>query len=340
MSETTENTIEVQEIEEKVEKTFNTDGLLPEEVKLAEEHGLITEEKEEDGEHKEQSESETTEVARTEEEKEEVEDKKPSFEEVEQNESLSEKYNPNEKALYWKWKNDKRKRQALQKELDDIKSSSELQTVKELAAAKKIQRISSVLNSDDLTVEKIQSIINGQEVTVDDEPITKSDLERLEQERELENSKRIKEQQEFNERLLTIEKIGLAKYEDFNDIVKLADEVAANDNTCKEILSSAFQDTETDEEKILDRIVTIAKLNPNWGKKDDSGATESASKDVDRVVKNSKKKISSAAITGGGSSSIVTEDTLTVEQAGRLSNSQWSKLSEKTKKRILMGIDP
>ena len=114
-STTEEQSFEIAEETKQTEESTEIDleGADPREVEMAKEHGLVPKE-EDNGEHKEQSEPKTTEDTKKQAEEgseEEVEDKTPTFEETEDNEELVDKYNPNEKALYWKWKNDKKKRQ-------------------------------------------------------------------------------------------------------------------------------------------------------------------------------------------------------------------------------------
>jgi len=322
------------------EEKLDTSTMLPEEKELAKEHGFEIEE-ETDGEHEEQPKPKTTEDTKEEEVKEEVEavDTLPTFDEVENDESLAEKYNPNEKALYWKWKNDKRKRQDAQKERDDYKAQIDLNTIKDNVSARKLNEIKSALAKDDLTVEMIQSIIEGQqEAEGDKTPLTMGDLKKIEQDKQNELEVQKNKDVERNQRILTTEKIGKAKYSNFDELVIAAQEVVDGDksNTYAEVLETAMSDPDMSEEALIDRVITIAKLNPKFEELTKSVKSEDT-KNVNRAIKNSNKKISSAAVATGSSKRMVNEDELTPDDAVRMSVSQWSKLKPDTQKRLLMG---
>ena len=103
------------------------------------------------------------------------------------------------------------------------------------------------------------------------------------------------------------------------------------------MLETSFEDTEISEEEVVEQIATLAKLNPNFGKKKSDGdKKEPTETDADRAIKNSKKKISSAVVGSGGGKTTVSEDDLTVEQAEKLTPSQWRKLKDSTRQRLLM----
>ena len=95
-------------------------------------------------------------------------------------------------------------------------------------------------------------------------------------------------------------------------------------------------DKNIDETEIVDFVVDIAKLNKNYGKATEPNPVDKDK--VDRAIKNSKKKVSSASVSGGGGRRTVDEDDLTIEDAKSLSITQWSKLKESTRKRLLMGV--
>jgi len=338
----TNETVEVSEVTEAEPTAFATDGLLPEEIKMAEGHGLVEETKEvketskeeKDGEHEEQPKPETSEDTGTEEEEEEV---KPTFDEVEKNEDGLKKYNPNEQALYWKYKSDKKKRQKAQKDLEEYKAEYELGTIKETS---RVGKISEALNKEGVTIEELQAIIGGD--TEDSAPLTKAEYKKIESAK----ASKAKETEEDNqiraERLTTAEGIGKTKYKDFDELTTLAQEVVDSDKsgTYKSVLNAAFSDKEIDEEQLVERVVTIAKLNPNYGKKksEDSKEEPTGKKetDADRAIKNSKKKVSSASVGSGGGQRNISHDDLTVDDAARLTATQWRKLPENVRKRLLM----
>ena len=335
--------IEVNEITEAEPTAFATHGLLPEEVEMAEKHGLVDKEakevdesskEEEDGKHEKQPEPET-EDSKEDESEEKKDEVKPTFDEVEAKEDNLKKYNPNEQALYWKWKSDKKKKQAAIKELEEVKANYELGTIKEKS---KLKKISEALRSDNITVEQLQEIIGDTVEKTDDAPLTRADLKQIESERELKTKQEQTANQQYAERLQTAEQIGKTKYDNFEELTKLAQEVVDSDktNTYKGVLDASFSDIDIDEEQLVERVVTIAKLNPKYGKKSETQEPEKAESNVDRVIKNSKKKISSASVGKGGGMRAISHDDLTVEDAAKLTTAQWIKLPDAVRKRLLM----
>jgi hypothetical protein len=324
------------EIDETVEETPEIDlsGLSSKEKEMAEKHGI--KETEKNGEHKVNTPDAKEGVAK-EEVKEEV---IPTFEETENDEKHLEKFNPNEKALYWKWKNDKRKRQDSQKKVDELQARLELETVKDKASAIKLGKIKNILASDtELTVDKLLAIIDEggiQQEDNSDAPLKRSDLDKIEQEKRVKLEEQTKQTNEQKERLAIAENIGKTKYKNFDDLVNLAKEVVVEDKTgtYQEILNAALSDPNFDEEKLIDRVVTIAKLSSKYGKE---SASVEKKESVEKVIDNSKKKVSSASIGSSGGRRTIVEDDLTVEDAARLSADQWTRLSQQTRKRILGG---
>ncbi len=329
-----------EEKRETEEDSIDLTDALPEEVKLAEEVGLTPKEEEEDGEHAEHSEPETSKdkEVETKEDEKEVEET-PTFDDVEQDEKLLDKYDSNAKAFYWKWKNDKHKRQEAQKELEELKANTDLDTLKQNVYGKKLDAIKVALADPDLTVEKLQAIIDSQQPAEDKSaPLTKADLEDIKLKEAKEEELKEKQTREFATRVLTTEKIGKAKYDNFDDIVKLAQDVVDNDKsgTYQEVLANAFSDENINEEALMERVINIAKLSPQYGELGKSVKAEDKNK-VDRAIKNSKKKVSSAAVGTSGSKRIVNEDELTPDDASQMSTTQWIKLKPETQKRLLGG---
>lgn len=305
---------------------------------MAEKHGIKETKKEENGELKINNSDAKEGVV--EEKKEPVVEQLPTFEDIENDEKHLEKYNANEKALYWKWKNDKRKRQDAQKKADELQARIELETVKDRASAIKLKKISDALRSPDgeITVEQLTRIIEGDSETREDDrqPLTRADLDKIETEKKQKLEEQDRQSKEQKERLAIAENIGKTKYKNFDDLVNLAKEVVLEDKTgtYQEILNLALSDPNFDEEKLIDRVVTIAKLSSKYGK--ESASAEKKEK-VEKVIDNSKKKVSSASIGSSGGRRTIAEDDLTVEDGARLSADQWIKLSPQTRKRLLGG---
>lgn len=278
-----------------------------------------------------------------------------SFEKVENDEkNLLTKYNKNEQALYWKWKHDKAERQTAQREY-------ELSTVREKALKKeleslrsnhdisdsKLKKVNELLTGpqDNITIEAIQAILaqSAQADDSDDRPLTKKDLNEL-------SEKQKQEQREFEEkqkfvvgRINSAESIGKSKYDNFDDAINMAQEVINGkielpdmltaDEIAKK-LNERIANKELDPEKVADFVVSIAKLNPNFGKKQ-SPTRKETDDNIDRIIKNASKATSSAAVSGGNGRRMVSLENLTVDDAAKLSPKQWADLPVHVRKRIL-----
>jgi hypothetical protein len=331
--------IEVPEVTEAEPTAFATHGLLPQEVEMAKEHGLVEEESKEvdesskeeekkDDEHEEQPEAKT-------EDSEEEEPK--TFDEVEKDEGGLKKFNPNEQALYWKWKSDKKKKQAAVKELEEYRSNHELSSIKEKS---KLNKIAEALGNENVTVEQLQAIIGVNAEKGEDAPLTKSDLKEIEAEKEAQQKQLSNAEGERRDRIETAENIGNSKYgkEEFEELTRLTTELvnSKQGKTYKKLLETSFEDKDTSEEEIVEQIATLAKLNPDYGKESDVAKKATPETDADRAIKNSKKKISSATVGSGSGKTTVSEDDITVDQAATLTPGQWNKLKSATRKRLLM----
>lgn len=312
---------ESEKIEESNEEQFSIEGLTDNEVDLAKQHGFIKEEK--DGEHEEQPKSKTE----VEDKKEEVEesDEKPSFEDVDKDEKLIDNYNKNEKALYWKWKTDKHKRQEAQKEVEDLRNKFN-EAVKSGASGKKLEKIKELLNNpDSLTIELLQSVIDE-----------KAEPEKKESEED--------NTQAINQRIAIkaqfAEKIGTAKYDNFKEISDLAKEVIAADtsNTYQKLIDESFLNDDVDENMLVERVVSIARMSPKFNEITNQVRPEDKEK-ANRIIENSKKKQSSASLSGASGKRIISESELTFDQATKLSTEQWNKLKPTTRERILKSIE-
>lgn len=333
---TEQETVEITETIDVAEPTaFATDGLLPQEVEMAKEHGLVKEPKDDKEVKEEKDEQQKQPETEAEDNKDEV---KPTFEQVEIDEDSLKKYNKNEQALYWKYKSDKKKRQRAQKDLEEYKATYDLGTLKE---RNKIKKISEALSNKDITVEALQEIIGGTTEKADDAPVTRSDLKELKAEEDRENKKLSDAEEERKERIETAENVGYSKYgkEEFEELTRLTTEYVNTPagKTYKKLLETSFNDTDVSEDVIADQVATIAKLNPNFGKKKEEVKEEPKKEETeaDRAIKNSKKKISSAAVASSSSKRRISEDDLTPDTAETLSPSQWSKLKPSTRKRLL-----
>lgn len=319
--------------QEKLE--FSVDGLIPAEVEMAKKHGFIKETNEEDDKHEVKADVKTEDNP--------AEEVKPTFDEVEAKEDLIGKYTPNEKALYWKWKTDKKKRQEYQTKYEELKAESELRLIKEADASNRLAKIKEALRSgQELTVEQLLDLAEHESKSVDDskKPLTVEDLKRYEEQKTKKESELSAKQNALKERYQTTERIGKEKYENFEDIVKLAEDVVSASPVYKDVLNSAFNNDSIDEDELASMVYDVAKLNPKFKDLVSTAKGSVPKGSVEKAVKNSEKKISSATLGSSKSSLTVSEKELTVEDANRLTTAQWMKLKPETKKRILMGINP
>jgi hypothetical protein len=288
-------------------------------------HNMIPEVKEE---KKEEVKVEVKEEVKEEKKEEVVEDLTP-----EQEKEKLQKFNPNEKALYHKWKDDKRKRQDAEASADLLKLRLKYleQTVEELKKPK---------------VEPVKSEILDKP---DDEIITAADLKKIEEQKaekaRLEEStkkeeevKAVEASKRRAERLEILEKRAKSKYSDYETVAGLAKEVMESDSTgiylarfYKAVLDENPQEG-TDAAEIA---YSIGKLHPNYGKvveKKEEVKEEKA--EVNKIVDNLNKRTSSAAV-GNGGKRVVSYDDLTLADACKLSKEQWRNLPPQVRQRLL-----
>lgn len=298
-------------------EAIDTTNLLPAELEIAKKHGMVPEEKKDGGDKKPDEPAKEVVETKTE----EVEH--PTFEQAEENEKLIDKFGKNEKALYWKWKTDKHKRQEAQKRVAELEEKLK-SAVDSGVSGKKLDKIKDMLkNPDTLTIEALAAVLDEKI-----EPDKKAD--------ELDNAQQI--QQKVALKAQFAEKIGSAKYDNFEAISKLAKEVISGDasGTFQKLIDDSFLNDNVDENMLVERVVNIARMSPKFNDTVNRVDPEAKAK-ADRVIENSKKKVSSASMSGASGKRIVSEAELTVEQAARLSAEQWARLKPETKKRLMMG---
>lgn len=297
------------------------------EIEIAKKHGLIKGEEEkkeegieiEDGEHKEQSDTKAK-------DKEEKEVETPTFEQVEEDEKLISKYSKNEKALYWKWKTDKSKRQEAQKKVNELNEKLK-EAVDSGVSGKKLEKIKELLkNPDSLTIESLQAVLDEK-------------IEPEKKDNELDNAQAI--QQKVALKAQFAEKIGSSKYDNFDKISNLAKEVILADasKTYQKLIDESFLNDDVDENMLVERVVSIARMSPKFNDVMNQVDPE-AKANANRVIENSKKKVSSASVTGASGKRIISESELTPELAAKLTTQQWNKLKPETRQRILKGANP
>ena len=324
MSEQAEEGIVIEETQVASEPAGEVDlgGLMPQERELVEKFGLNKKEEVKKEDSADEKQPEPKPEDKPAEKKEEVVEN-PTFEQAEADEKLVDKFGKNEKALYWKWKTDKHKRQEAQKEVDALKEQLKV-AVEGGASNKKVEKIKELLkNPDSLTVEALQAAIDEQ-IVEDKKP------------NELDNAEVIRNK--VATKSMFAEKIGSAKYEKFNEIANLAKEMIVGDTTktYQKLIDDSFLNDAVDENMLVERIVNIARMNPKFSEVMNKVAPEAKEK-ADRVIENSNKKVSSASVNGASGRRVVSEAELTPEQAAKLPLEQWRRLKPETKKRLMMG---
>lgn len=244
----------------------------------------------------------------------------------------------NSKGLYKRAKEEEEKRK-------DIEGKSEFNKIQDSVSRVKLDRVKARLaNPEGLTIEELQELIGIEQKIEDDKPLTRKDLEAIEGEKvtkaQAEKAEYEARQARVNYKVAKAEAYAKAnledvtggKYTNIDDVVALAQELAASKPRHAKAINDAFSDDNMTEADVIEVIVDIARLNPKWGS---SAKAEKNDGNVEKMVKNAAKQNTSAALNGGKGSRIVTPDELTIEDAAKLSQAQWMKLPKQTRERLL-----
>jgi hypothetical protein len=148
-----------------------------------------------------------------------------------------------------------------------------------------------------------------------------------------------KRQAEFvQSRIAEADKLGRTEYEDFDNIVVLAQSVLSQKPRQAKLLQDALIDETVSEKDLVDMVVDIARLNKDFGKKaeKEEGPVHAGPTDekVDRMIKNSQKKPTSASLGGGSGNRTKSYDDLTAEDVTRMSLDDYKKLPEAVRRRL------
>ena len=328
---TDDNTIVIEENVEVVEEITeeSLSDLSDEEKQMATDLGLV--EKPEEVEEKPEEEVEE-EVVVEDEVKEEIEVEEET--EADKVESLTKK----EKGFYFEMKD-------ARQSAKDAKNERDLLKVKVEAFEKQLKSLEDkrvVSESDDIgDIDKqISEIIEGDS----DDIITRADLVKLEELKQKRNevleTKRTEshasdqaKQKELIQRLNSIEKNAKEEDPEFDSKVLLAQEVMNNDTSG--VYGLAFQKAIMQNDGGKEVVDLINKISSLSSTEEIEVKEEKSDTDVAKVIKNSKRK--SSASLGGVSRRTLSEDDLTLDDASKLSQTQWDKLKPKTKRRLLGG---
>ena len=343
-NEEVEETPEAKTEREEKEKKDIQENLTPEEIEMAKAQGLLPKE----SEKKEETLEEKT--AREEKEKKAEEDKKnkdgkkidgevkkvgnePTQEELK-------KFTRNEKALYWKQKNERIKRQQIENE------KTQIQVRLNVLKQKYPEVYSEITGEIDTAIDKDKTF-TAEEVETREKAQKEKDAN--EQTANIETAKLLKEKN------IIEEQDAKEKYPDFDNVMVLAEKVlqeqlgkSAKVGRLYKAMMEAAISTDLSDETAADIAYEIGKLHPDYKpenvqsddkkseKKDEKQEIVDKAK-INKMIENAGKKVSSAAVGEGSKDNLVSEDDLTLEQAARLTGKEFAKLSPRTIKRLQMG---
>lgn len=360
-------------------------GLSPDEIASAKEHGLLAKDEDTgkkeksdddiadagdkgddagdgegaDAEHADETDDEKGdgENGKKEEEKETVRDVLDQELDPEKEQETVSKFNSNEKALYWRLKKEKVKRQSIESEKDHvlIKLKAQEKENDALRAQLEVMKSSKRDVEEDIDIEKPDE--NGKKY------LTEADIEAREKEKEEKEKKR---QESLRERAQVLanahkdlELDGKSRYTDFDEVETLASEIvsAAASGRLDELFPDPRVRTKinrqvnellyglqrADEYKSgeynpADMAYELGKSHPKHGKPSSttngkSGKDQGLSpEEVDKLA---RRRIPSAAIPGGGGRRVVSYDDLALEDLAKLSDEQFRKVPKNIRDRVL-----
>jgi len=326
------------EIEQEEQEEVSTEGLSPEEMEMAQSHGIV---KKDQTEETETEKTATEEVETEEAVAEKKEEEEPSFEEMDETlnkrpDDFHKNFDKNAKALYFKQKKYKQRAQ-------------EAEAEKELLQMK-LKELQQKVDTIDQSGEKKDDDDIFTDEPEGEKPVTMSELKKLaseEQKREQEKQQTISRQaKRIKETLDLQEAEARTKYEDFDQVMVLAKDVITKGLipkdlplTAEELQQKYTQKMINMEEDLADFAYRIGKLHPNYGKEVEEKKEESVApknKDIEKMLKNAEKPSSSANIGGGaGGKRKVSVEDITIEEAAKLTTQQWRALPEKVRQRLL-----
>ena len=316
---------EAKEIEIKVEETV--EDQITEELEMARKHGLIKDEEEEEDESKNEKnkEKENDELKKSEEsetDKDEVKLEKDepakkeekvdhstkldeTFDKMEVDPSVEHeelnKFTSEQKSFYWKWKNDKKKRQ-------EAVAKSELLELelKQLREQKKKEK-----NLDELLTDEEQRL-------EDEKPLTRKEYEEEQRKKQLVETKN----KEIMMRLNAQEVEARNKYEDFDEAMKAAAPLLKDPMYYNLYVGHAEDPTKN----AADFVYKLGKFH-----------LKPKEKTTEDLTEKKERKQTSASLVSAPSNGYkkVSFDELTLEDAVHLTTADWIKIPYATRKRLL-----
>jgi hypothetical protein len=305
-------------------------GLSAEEIAMGKESGDIIDEKPEEKDEAEEGDD------KKEEKKPEVKKEAKDEDDEEDPEIEAEKvkdYTPNEKAQYFQRKKERIKRQKAERraELTEIRLKAAEEKIELLKSGKKVDDL------DDLDAE-LDAELDGDEGN-DDDIVTKGDLRRAEEKKAQEKKAREEKAKTLTQSLDVRYREAREENANFDALCDLAGEVMEEDQKEGGTYSLKMVQLASDPEgDIAGYITKLAKLHDRYGEVS-KGKTVKTGKEgkesANKIINNASKRMTSAAVGGGNGRRIVSEDDLTVQDAAKLSDEAYAKLSPATRERLL-----
>jgi len=344
--------------EEVKEESVGNSDIHPDELKMAEKHGIIQkEEKNVEGEAKTpEEEAKAKEDAEKQLEVERENIRKKPFTEITEEESR--KLTKNEQGYYWATKKERTKRQSAESERDYYimqlqAMKGEIDGLKKAIAAKgseatdEEKEIARILEDEGRKTDA--AIADEKKMTATE---WQQEQERVKREREV-LGKRV------NARLNEFELEAKQKYEDFDNAITLATEIfdkakegklkdlgydddAAGEilEQCKAWVMKAANVLDKNTPNLSEIAYMIGKTHPKYGKQEEkvelSGGDKLSEEKLKKLAENSAKAKTSAGISGTGGGVLPVSE-ITLQQAKNMTIADWRKLPKETKQKLLMG---
>lgn len=299
--------------EEAAEQAVSSlDKEVDEEYQMAVKHGLIKEEKQEEKDPDEDSDKEDKEDDGKKDQEEEIThstDLDSTFDKMSEDpqtehETLT-KFSKDQKAFYWKWKNDKKAKQeaVAQKELLEVQLKSMQEQIE--ALKKNPADIDSILSKEEEEQKK-------------KEPVTREEYERD----RLKAEKAAEYQQFITKKLSSQEAEARNKYEDFDEAVSQAPEILKKNPLYYDMYVQHVKDPKSDAAEFIYRVCKL-HITPK-------------AKKVDAVPEKTKRQ-TSASLPSAPASRVkkVGYEDMELADAARLSTTEWLKLPREVRERFL-----
>lgn len=290
-------------------------GFTPDEIEMGVKQGVIKEKK---AELKKEEAEETKPEAKPEAKHEDEDDIEAEHERIKN-------YNANEKALYFRQKKERQKRQKIEQERDFLKA--QLRSFQETQQ----KEVEPEIEIDPEDEEKY--------VTVADLKKQQAAEAKKKAEQDAQQAKLNEDAQRIRDRLAEQEEEAREIDPNFDKICDLAKDVMSKQKSgryAKELVAIAADP----EGNAPEFIYEVAQLHPEYQKvkngKSDTANAEKVTKtnNVDKIVANAQKRQSSAAVGGGGARTVSLDD-LTIADVRTMSQEQWNKLPQATRDRLL-----